>query len=210
MVETDDGARVMAHLANTGRLNGLLAPGLPCRLREAAGTARITHWDLVETGGPGEAAIVDAQMVNHLLGEALSAGLIVPLKPTDELLAEPRIGQGRFDFLLKRADDTELIIEAKSATARDCGVARFPDAPTRRGARHMKELAEALSDRVACAVMLVAGAEGVGRVALDEAVDPEFVEAARRARSAGVDFRAFAVMFEDNNYRLGGNLPIVF
>jgi sugar fermentation stimulation protein A len=105
-----------------------------------------------------------------------------------KILSEPRYDRGRFDFRLEDNDEVTLI-EVKSCTLVEDGRALFPDAPTIRGARHMRHLLEALIDGVAtrAAVIFVIQRPDATSFSPHDGNDPDFGNALRDAHDAGVD-----------------------
>ena len=99
-------------------------------------------------------------------------------------------GRSRFDFLLEKPSGEELLVEVKSATLVLNGTARFPDAPTARGVRHLRELREVVQGGGRAMVLFVVQREDARSVSANPGTDPEFAEAWAAAARAGVLFRA--------------------
>jgi sugar fermentation stimulation protein A len=135
-----DGRLLDCFLANPGRLNELLVPGHNLLLRSAAlGGTRKTGFDVIGVCLKGKVVTVDSRIPNALIHEALCAGSLREFQGYSVVRSEPAFGSGRFDFLL----DPQCFVEVKSCTLVKNGVARFPDAPTVRGRRHLLEMIEA-------------------------------------------------------------------
>lgn len=189
-VETG-GAPAPVHVPNSGRLGELLRPGaavwfLPAAVE--AGRKTLGDLILVETGDTMVA--VDARLPNQLVAEALAAARLAPLAGYTSCQREVAIGRSRLDFLLQ-GPDGKCWLEVKSVTLVEEGVARFPDAPTARGVRHLAELAarRAAGDRAAVAfVVQRADARAFG---LHRSADPDFNEAMRQVYAAGVEVMAW-------------------
>ncbi|HSL84160.1 MAG TPA: DNA/RNA nuclease SfsA, partial [Thermoanaerobaculia bacterium] len=125
---------------------------------------------------------------------------------------EHRLGRSRLDFLLRPRDDREggppLLLEVKSVTLVEEGVALFPDAVTARGARHVRELAEhvrAGSHRAA--VLFVVQRPGASRVLAAREIDPAFADALAGAREAGVRVLGRRCRVEADRVVLGDSIP---
>ena len=141
-VETEAGIEAV-HVKNTGRCRELLVPGARIWLARGLNPSRKYAWDLIcaekeRPGGPPLLVNLDSQAPNRAVGEWLRAG---GLLPGAAVRAEVVHGSSRFDFALEDGAGT-LFLEVKGCTLEREGVAAFPDAPTERGAKHLRELTE--------------------------------------------------------------------
>lgn len=182
------GEVVRAHLADPGRLRELLLPGARVWLRPALDPGRATRWSavLVEAPGGEGRVSVDTTLPNRLVARALEAGALPELEPWVLDRPEWSHGGSRFDFLL-RDGERRMVVEVKSVSLVEEGVALFPDAVTARGARHVEELAE-LVERPGwhAAVLFVLQRPDAQRIEAARRIDPDFAGALARARAAGV------------------------
>jgi sugar fermentation stimulation protein A len=189
-----DGRRVAAHLADPGRLRELLIPGAPLRLRPApeGGPRRTRHTvALVRSPVPPFAWVsVDTSLPNRLAEEILWRGDVEGIGHVLTLRREYEHAFSRFDFLLARKDGAPMLVEVKSVTLVEDRVARFPDAPTARGARHVRELAEYVRSGGCALLLFVVQREDAVRVEPNPATDPGFAAALASAEEAGVLVRA--------------------
>ena len=135
-----EGCPERVHVKNTGRCAELLVPGARVWLSRAQNPARRTPYDLiaVEKQRPAGPLLInmDSAAPNAVAGEWLRSGGLGRL---DEVRAEYRLGDSRFDFFARRGEE-KLLIEVKGCTLEEEGLARFPDAPTLRGLKHVREL----------------------------------------------------------------------
>lgn len=177
------------HVKNTGRCAELLIPGCRAWLQEAgAGAARTTRFDLiaVEKARPGKAPLLvnlDSAAPNRVAAEWLAGGGLGPL---EGLRAEYRLGDSRFDFFARRPGGGPVLVEVKGCTLEEEGFARFPDAPTLRGEKHVRELTALQGQGYECAVLFLLQMEEMRRFAPNWATHPAFGDALIRARAAGV------------------------
>jgi sugar fermentation stimulation protein A len=132
------GQEAWAHVPNSGRLGELFTPGRRVWLSPAGNPARKTTYDLRLVDYQGTLVSVDARLPNHLLAESLAAGAVPDLDYPD-IKPEARHGESRLDFRLAGPRGI-CWLEAKSVTLVTDGLARFPDAPTARGRKHLQEL----------------------------------------------------------------------
>lgn len=205
------GEPVVAHLADPGRLRELLLPDRPLWLRPAADPARKTRWSVALVEEPGGLLVsVDTTVPNRLVAEALRRDALPELAPYCLERAEHRLGRSRIDFLLRCQEGVRppLLLEVKSATLVEEGVALFPDAVTARGARHLRELAAHVrSGGHGAAVLFVAQRPDVERVIAARAIDPAFADALEAAREAGVRVLARRCRIELDRVVLDAAVP---
>ncbi len=171
------------HVKNTGRCRELLVPGARVYLEPAQNPARRTKYDLIAVQKGGRLINMDAAAPNRVFYEYLAAGRLYP----DPTLIRPEtvFGGSRLDFYLE-AGDRRAFLEVKGVTLEEDGIARFPDAPTERGVRHLHELVRCVQAGFdAWAVFIVQMAQ-VTRFEPNRATHPEFADTLRLAAEAGV------------------------
>jgi sugar fermentation stimulation protein A len=188
-----NGRRVVAHLADPGRLRELLLPGRRVWLRRAREPYRKTQWSAVLVESPDSTCWIslDTTLPNRLVGRALEEGALEELGGWGLQRREHTIGASRFDFLLHRRrggrGPRQMALEAKSVTLVEGRVGLFPDAVTARGVRHVRELTGLRrSGDWAAAVLFVLQRPDADRIMPDASIDPEFAQALAEARRAGV------------------------
>ena len=199
------------HVKNTGRCAELLIPGCRAWLQKAEGAAeRKTGYDLiaVEKARPGRDPLLvnlDSAAPNAVTGEWLAGGGLGPL---DALRPEYRLGDSRFDFFARQPDGTPVLVEVKGCTLEQDGLARFPDAPTLRGEKHVRELTELRSSGYACAVLFVVQMEGMRRFSPNWDTHPAFGAALNRAQAAGVRVLALGCRVEPDRLEIAYPIPV--
>jgi len=231
-----DGERVRAHCPNPGRLGEFLHEGTPflVRRRPDATPDQATQHSVVaavdgrfhvdselalgEAPPAGERGfedgawvVLDTQMANRLVLDELGQGTLGGAFPdVERLRAEPSTGEGRFDVAVGTPDG-RVLVEVKSVTlvGTDGRTALFPDAPTDRGTRHVRELAERAREGEPVALVLLAMREDAERVAPNTRTDPAFAEAMAEARAAGVDLVGARIAREDGRFRVGERIPVL-
>lgn len=178
------------HVKNTGRCAELLQPGNTVYLERSANPARKTAYDLVavEKQIPGGTRLVnmDSMAPNRMAAEWILNGALGDIQ---NLRAEMTIGDSRFDFAGEQAD-RRVVIEVKGCTLEENGVARFPDAPTQRGVKHVRGLMKLAAQGCRCIVLIVIQMKGVHEFCPNWATHPEFGHALREAEAAGVEIIA--------------------
>ena len=187
-----DGREETVHVKNTGRCRELLVPGRTVYLEKSANPQRKTTYDLVAVekarpNGPPLLVNMDAQAPNRVFGEWMTAGRGADLglpKP-DLLRPETTWGNSRFDFYWELSDRRGFV-EVKGCTLEDNGLALFPDAPTERGVKHLRELAACRQAGYEAAVCFVIQMAGMTAFSPNDATHPAFGAALREAHRAGV------------------------
>ena len=182
-----DGRVERVHVKNTGRCAELLVKGNRVYLEKSGSPARKTAYDLVAVVKAGGRLVnMDSMAPNRMAGEWLSRGGLGQLQ---NLRAEVTAGDSRFDFAAEQ-DGRPVYIEVKGCTLEENGVARFPDAPTLRGLKHVRGLAALARQGCRCAVLIVIQMKGVAVFRPNWDTQPEFGEALIAARNAGVEILA--------------------
>ena len=175
-----EGALHTVHVKNTGRCRELLVPGRPVVLARGTGEKRKTEYDLIAVEKPGLGWVnIDSQAPNTVARDWLET-----LSP-DLLRPEYTFGDSRLDFYLEK-DGEKFLIEVKGCTLEIEGQGYFPDAPTTRGTKHLRELTRAAGQGYTCAVLFVIQMNGITRVHPNRITDPAFADALAEAEAAGV------------------------
>jgi sugar fermentation stimulation protein A len=195
-----------AHLPNSGRLGELLRPGRELRLAAMSGPKRKTGYDLKLVCYAGVWVSVDARLPNPLLAEAFRAGSLAGFLDYTHLQSEVTLGHSRIDFLLT-GPAGRCWVETKSVTLVEEGIARFPDAPTERGRRHLEALISTLEQGDQAAVMFVIQRPDAQLFEPHTAADPQFAQALRRAQSAGVSVLACRCQISEEEISLDALIP---
>ena len=125
----------------------------------------------------------------------------------DAIAREVQCGASRLDFCLTGAAG-RCWVEVKSVTLVREGVAMFPDAPTARGARHVRELTRAVADGDAAAVVFIVQRADAVRFRPYAEHDPDLAAALLAAQAAGVQVRAFSCQVSTTGVRLDRELPV--
>ena len=150
---------------------------------------------------------VDARLPNRLFADAVAEG---ELKEFDypEIDIEVGLGKSRIDLRLSR--DREICwVETKSVTLVEEGVAKFPDAPTERGRRHLLELVEAIKNGVRAAVVFVIQRQDAQRFMPNTAIDPEFSTVLARVVAAGVEVKAYRCDVSLDSIQILDEIPVI-
>ncbi len=180
------GQEEICHVKNTGRCRELLTEGARVWCQKSSNPNRKTQYDLIAVEKGERLINMDSQAPNLAAGEWLLGGGIGKIS---QLKAETFHKDSRFDFSFW-ADGRECFLEVKGVTLEHDGVCSFPDAPTLRGAKHLRGLAQAAREGYGAWVLFVIQMEDVAWLQPNEATDPAFAQALRQAKAAGVQVLA--------------------
>ena len=199
-----DGILETVHVKNTGRCRELLPPGAQVWCQRSANPNRKTRYDLITVRKGDRLINMDSQAPNIAAGEWLRAG---GLGPVEHLKAESVWGNSRFDFSFTR-DGVPCFLEVKGVTLEEDGVCAFPDAPTERGAKHLKELSELAGQGYGAYVLFVIQMADVKYLRPNDATDPRFAAALRDAAARGVHVLAVDCAVTEDSMALRCPVPV--
>ena len=175
-----DSEEITVHVKNTGRCKELLIPGCTVYLEKAKNPERKTPYDLVAVETPIGIINMDSQAPNAVVKEWLLK------QDYTKVVPEYRYGDSRIDFYMEK-EDQKYLLEVKGCTLIKDGVGYFPDAPTERGVKHLKELTKAMDKGYKAMVGFVIQVDGVKEVRPNLETHPEFGAALQEAKKAGVE-----------------------
>jgi sugar fermentation stimulation protein A len=201
-----EGERLACHVANPGRLKELLIPGRPALILPAAAAHRRTGYDLLAVEHQGIWVGIDNRLGNRLLRWRLEVGL-EEVGSYETIRSEVTLGKSRIDFLLTGRNGP-LWLELKSCTLVEAGIARFPDAPTVRGRRHVEELTAARAAGQRAGILFLIQRPDAHCWQPHEAIDPDFGAALRAAVAAGVEVWAYTSEWSEKLLRWGQRVPV--
>ena len=175
-----DGKLETVHVKNTGRCRELLLPNAKVILEVCNQPSRKTKYDLIAVYKEGFGLInMDSQAPNKVVAEWLKKQDYTYIKP------EFTYGDSRIDFYMEKGEE-KYLMEVKGCTLEVDGIGYFPDAPTIRGIKHLKELQKAAKMGYHCMVAFVIQMEGVTEVRANVETHKEFGVALDEAKRAGV------------------------
>lgn len=203
-----DGEDILCHVANTGRMKELLVPGREMVLRRAKNPLRKTKWDLIiahtEKGIP---VFLEAVMANRLILKALREERLKEFEGYTHIKREASYGNSRFDVCLTDNERT-CYIEIKCVTLVDDSTARFPDAPTERGKKHVLELIRAKAEGYGAAVIIVSQRKDAVDFKPNWNMDPDFSKALANAAMTGVEVYAYNCSVSQDSIALLGRIAV--
>jgi len=202
-----NGETVITHVKNTGRCRELLVPGCTVLLEKSENPARKTAYDLVSVWKGDRLINMDSAAPNRIAQEWIAGGGL-GFVPTC-IRPETVCGESRFDFYLEH-DGRPCYAEVKGVTLEEGGVARFPDAPTQRGVKHVNGLAALSRAGVETYLIFVVQMCGIRYVEPNRATHPAFADALRAAGEAGVRIVAVDCTVTETEVIAGAPVPVHF
>lgn len=204
-VETENGVQTV-HVKNTGRCRELLIPGAEVYLAKGSNPNRKTAYDLIAVKKNGLLVNMDAQAPNQVFAEWVLGGGFLP--DAKALRREYTYGESRLDFCLETERGLHLV-EVKGVTLEERGEARFPDAPTERGVKHIRELQRAVENGLDATLFFVVQMENMHSVSPNDVTHPAFGTALREAAAAGVHVCAWDCAVTPDSLSIRQQLPVL-
>ena len=204
-----EGREAVAHVKNTGRCRELLTHGAVLYLQDwgEAHPGRKTRYDVIAVEKGALLVNMDAQAPNKVFAQWAQSGKFV--EGLTLLRPEVKWGNSRFDFCWE-AGARRGFVEVKGVTLEEAGHARFPDAPTQRGVKHLEELMRAQEEGYEAAVCFVIQMEGMHAFSPNDATHPAFGDALRRAAVAGVRVFAMECHVTPDSLAITREVPVLF
>lgn len=229
------GESIKVHVPNSGRLKELLTPGTVVILRELGNPLRKFKYDIIMAYKDGKLVSIDSLLPNKLVKAFLEQGIntfehnkkdIDKLFEYDFVRSEVTFKKSRFDIGLGTSNKVPVEIEKegtydkaekggikyymeiKGVTLVEENIARFPDAPTERGTKHLLELIEAKREGFGAGVFFVIQRQDAKFFSPNDAMDPAFGKALRAAARVGVDIFAYRCKVKPNSIELAETIKI--
>ena len=205
-----EGKRETVHVKNTGRCKELLLPGAEVYLEKSDNPKRKTLYDLVAVKKGKRLVNMDSQIPNAVAEEWIKNGGLKTNVQT--VRREVTYGKSRFDLYVEYMDAggqlREAFVEVKGVTLEDNGIVRFPDAPTERGIKHIRELEACLNDGYEAYILFLIQMQGVKYFEPDAKIHPDFAKALQQASKKGVQVLAYDSVVTENSIEIGKSVEV--
>lgn len=189
----------VCHVKNTGRCKELLIPNADVFVQEHDNPNRKTKYSLISVIKNNQIINMDSQVPNKIVQEWIMAGNlfedITLIKP------ERKYNNSRFDFYIE-TKNRKIFIEVKGVTLENEGVAKFPDAPTDRGVKHINELCDCIKDGYDAYIIFVIQMKGISHFQPNTEMHKEFTETLKKAKKRGVNIIAVDCNVEENGINI--------
>lgn len=198
-----EGVPTECHVKNTGRCRELLVNGTKVYLQKSDNPSRKTQYDLIAVKKGERLINMDSQAPNLAVKEFLPK----LFGDTALIRAETVFGSSRFDFYVETAD-RKIFVEVKGVTLEEEGIARFPDAPTERGIKHLQELCTCVKQGYEAYVLFVIQMKNVRYFTPNDVTHPVFGEALREAQRQGVKILARDCVVTASSMRIADEVEV--
>lgn len=193
-----NGEEVVCHVKNTGRCKELLTKNACVILEKSDNPARKTAYDLIAVYKGERLINMDSQCPNKAVSEFL------PKLFENTVLIRPETiwGNSRFDFYIETADGRKIFLEVKGVTLEKNNIAMFPDAPTERGVKHIKELEKCVLEGYEGYILFVIQMSGISIFMPNDETHPQFGKILRHAADNGVNVIAYECNVKENSMEI--------
>jgi len=185
-IKLDDGPIVVAHCTNSGSMKTCIEEGAEVYLSPANDPKRKTKytWEMIKLNGQWVG--INTMHPNLIAYEAILNNEIEQLRGYDHVQREVKTGSSRIDIMAQNANET-CFVEVKNVTMKDGLYARFPDAVTTRGLKHLKELTALKKEGIRAVMLYIIQRSDVEIFAPAYQIDPAYAQALKEANKAGVE-----------------------
>ena len=200
-----DGRLVSCHVKNTGRCRELLIPGAEIYVPHREQPERKTAYDVIAVQKGGRLVNLDSTAPNRVFHEFLASGDL-GFSP-ERIQPEYRHGDSRFDFYFEHGG-VPCMAEVKSVTLEEDGIARFPDAPTLRGLKHLNGLRQCVREGIPAYIIFVIQMDSVQAFEANRVAQPAFADALRAVKQDGVQVLAYDCHVTPDSLDIANPVPI--
>ena len=195
------------HVKNTGRCRELLIPGATVFVQKADNQSRKTKYSVIGVIKEKRFINMDSQAPNQVVYEALLGGEIKELPALISAKREVTFGHSRFDVCVETIEGTEWI-EVKGVTLEENGIAMFPDAPTKRGTKHINGLVDAVKKGDKGTIFFLIQLKGIDYFTPNKKMDPDFAAALSNATAEGVKILCYDSIVTEMGLEIGEPVPM--
>jgi len=180
----------LVHIPNPGRMNEILVPGVKVYLQYTDKNFRKTQYDLIGIEINNVQISIDSNLPNRIFIEGINTKKIRNFGEIVEYKKEIQVQDSRIDFLLKNRYN-EIFVEVKSCTLVEDMIAKFPDAPTKRGVRHLNTLNNLVKKGYRGAIVFIIQREDTKIFMPNDETDPDFGNKLREVVENGVEIYSY-------------------
>lgn len=201
-----DGKEEICHVKNTGRCKELLIPGTTVYVQEHDNPKRKTRFSLIAVEKGHRLINMDSQAPNQAVEEWIQNGGL--FHELSFLKREKTYGSSRFDLYAEYGKQ-KAFIEVKGVTLEEDSIARFPDAPTERGIKHIEELIHCHQNGYEAYLFFVIQMKGITHFEPNRRTHPAFGDALQKAQSAGVHIQALDCIITPDTMQIDQEIPVI-
>ncbi|TYQ15132.1 UNVERIFIED_CONTAM: sugar fermentation stimulation protein A [Acetivibrio alkalicellulosi] len=197
-----DGREETVHVKNTGRCKEILIHGTSVVLEESQNKERKTRYSLIAAYKDNMLINIDSQVPNQVVFEAVKQGKIEELKNISHIRKETKYKNSRFDLYYEK-EGLKGFVEIKGVTLEKDGIAKFPDAPTQRGTKHIYEIINSSENGYQSFIFFLIQFRGVKYFTPNRIMDESFAYALKEAHNKGIAILVYDSIVTENGIDLG-------
>ena len=196
----------ICHVKNTGRCKELLTPNAIVFVEENNNPKRKTKFSLIGVIKGKRMINMDSQVTNKVVHEWILKGNLI----TEVTLIKPekKYNNSRFDFYIE-TENRKIFIEVKGVTLESEGIVKFPDAPTERGVKHVKELCDCIKDGYEAYIIFVIQMKDVLHFEPNIETHKEFAEVLKEAAKNGVNIIAVDCEVKEDSINIRDYVKVI-
>ena len=209
-IELETGELITAHCPNTGPMTGIYIPGKPVYVSPSDNPKRKLKytWEIIHM--PDSLVGVNTMVPNRLVKQSIEYGLVKALTGYERVRAEVKTADGsRLDLMLEKDGRRSCFVEVKNCTLVEGRVARFPDAVTTRGRKHLVELQRLVGEGLRGVMFYLVQRMDADSFKPADDIDPGYGEELRQAQQNGVEILVYDVSIDLNTIRLNREMPFI-
>ena len=210
-IQLDSGEHIVAHCPNPGSMKTCAEPGWTAWVSPANNPKRKLKWTLEIIESPDARILVNTARPNAIVAEGITLGKIPELSGYAELKREVRYGENsRIDILLLHPDKKPCYVEVKNVSLLlKTGLAAFPDSVTKRGTKHLKELAGIREKEMRSVMLFLVSRTDANRMTTAESIDPVYASTLRWAQEQGVELLAYKTDLTSQEVGISQSIPVL-
>ncbi|NLW22715.1 MAG: DNA/RNA nuclease SfsA [Tissierellia bacterium] len=203
-----DGKLEKVHVKNTGRCKEILKEGTKVYLQKSNNPNRKTKYSLISAYKGDVLINIDSQVPNEVIYSSITSDQIYNITGVDLVKKEVTYGDSRFDLYFEKGKEKGFI-EVKGVTLEIDGISMFPDAPTKRGTKHVLEMIKAVKEGYKCYIIFLVQIPGIKYFKPNGAMDNEFSLALSQAKKEGVEILAYNSWVTKDGIDLGDRVQVL-
>lgn len=196
------------HVKNTGRCKEILTKGTKVYLEKSNNPNRKTKYSLISAYKNDLLINIDSQIPNDVVYDSISNNKVDELLSVDFLKREVNYGNSRFDLYYEKGKEKGFI-EVKGVTLETNGLSMFPDAPTKRGTKHVYEIIKSMNEGYKSYIFFLIQIEGINYFKPNETMDKKFSNALSLAKKEGVNLLAYNSIITKDEISIGKKVEIL-
>ncbi len=201
-----DGNEEVCHVKNTGRCKELLTPNATVFIQKNDNPKRKTKFSLIGVIKGDRMINMDSQVTNKVVHEWILKGNL--LKDVTLIKPETKYKNSRFDFYVETKKQ-KIFIEVKGVTLENDGIVKFPDAPTERGVKHLRELVDCVKEGYDAYVIFVIQMKDVVHFEPNVETHKEFGDTLKYAKENGVNIVAVDCLVDEDSINIRDYVNVI-